>query len=90
MIQMNFFTKQKWTHRHRKQIYGYQRGNVRGGEINSEFGVNIYALPHIKWTMRTSPVVQWLRLFTPNAGGVGLIPGQGTTIPTCPMVRPKK
>ena len=28
MIQMNLFTKQKETHRHRKQIYGYQR--VRG------------------------------------------------------------
>ena len=26
MIQMNFFTKQKLTHRHRKQIYSYQRG----------------------------------------------------------------
>ena len=23
MIQMNLFTKQKQTHRHRKQIYGY-------------------------------------------------------------------
>ena len=23
-----------------------------------------------------SPVVQWLRLFAPNAGGLGLIPGQ--------------
>ena len=23
---MNLFTKQKQTHRHRKQIYGYQRG----------------------------------------------------------------
>ena len=30
MIQMNLFTKQKQTHRHRKQIYGYQRG--KGGE----------------------------------------------------------
>ena len=28
-IQMNLFTKQKQTHRHRKQIYGYQRG--KGG-----------------------------------------------------------
>ena len=28
MIQMNFFTKQKWTHRHRKRTYGYQRENV--------------------------------------------------------------
>ena len=26
----------------------------------------------------TSLVVQWLRLHTPNAGGLGLIPGQGT------------
>ena len=26
----------------------------------------------------TSLVVQWLRLHIPNAGGVGLIPGQGT------------
>ena len=28
MIQMNLFTKQ--THRHRKQIYGYQRGKGEG------------------------------------------------------------
>ena len=26
----------------------------------------------------TSLVVQWVRLCTPNAGGLGLIPGQGT------------
>ncbi|TEA36925.1 hypothetical protein DBR06_SOUSAS210044, partial [Sousa chinensis] len=26
----------------------------------------------------TSLVAQWLRLHTPNAGGPGLIPGQGT------------
>ena len=26
MIQMNLFTKQKQTHRHRKQTYGYQSG----------------------------------------------------------------
>ena len=25
-IQINLFTQQKQTHRHRKQIYGYQRG----------------------------------------------------------------
>ena len=35
MIQMNLFTKQKQTHRHRKQTYGYQRGWVR--ETNQEF-----------------------------------------------------
>ena len=42
---MNLFTKQKQTHRHRKQTYVYQRGK-RG--INQEFGVNIYILPYIK------------------------------------------
>ena len=29
----------------------------------------------------TSFVVQWLRLHASNAGGAGLIPGQGTMIP---------
>ena len=32
MIQMNLFTKQKKTHRLCKQIYGYQRGKVGGGD----------------------------------------------------------
>ena len=30
IVQMNLFTKQKQTHRHRKQTYGYQRES-RGG-----------------------------------------------------------
>ena len=30
-IQMNLFTKQKQTHRHRKQTYGCQRGKVGKG-----------------------------------------------------------
>ena len=34
----------------------------------------------------TSLVVQWLRLCTPNAGGLGLIPGQGTR-PYMPQLR---
>ena len=34
MIQMNLFTKEKQTHKHRKQTYGYQRGRG-GGVINS-------------------------------------------------------
>ena len=29
MIQMNLFTEQKQTHKHRKQTYGYERG--KGG-----------------------------------------------------------
>ena len=35
----------------------------------------------------TSLVVQWLRLHGSNAGGAGLIPGQGTKIPHA--VQPK-
>ena len=30
MTQMNSFTKQKYNHRHRKEIYGYQRGKRWG------------------------------------------------------------
>ena len=29
-IQMNLCTKQKYTYRYRKQIYGYQRGKLEG------------------------------------------------------------
>ena len=29
ITQMNLFTKQKEIHKHRKQAYGYQRGNER-------------------------------------------------------------
>ena len=40
---MNLFTKQKQTHRLRKQIYDYQRGRWGGG-INWDFGIDIYTL----------------------------------------------
>ena len=33
MIQMNLFTKQKQTHRHRKQTYGHQRGRRRRDKL---------------------------------------------------------
>ena len=33
MIQMNLYTKQKWTHRHRKQTYCYQRGKGRRDKL---------------------------------------------------------
>jgi len=29
MIEMSLFAKEKWTHGHRKQTYGYQRENKR-------------------------------------------------------------
>ena len=44
---MNLFTKQKQTHRHRKQTYGYQRGTGDRG-INQEFGINRHTLLYIK------------------------------------------
>ena len=37
MIQMNLFTKQKQTHRHRKQTYGYQRVKWGGEKTNLWF-----------------------------------------------------
>ena len=46
MLQMNLFTKQKQSHRQRKQIYGYQM--VNGGGVDWEFGINRYTLLYIK------------------------------------------
>ena len=40
MVLINLFTKQKYSHSHRKQTYSYQGG--RGGGINWEIGINIY------------------------------------------------
>ena len=45
---MNLFPKQKETHRHRKQIYGYQKGKRGRGGLNQEFGINTYTLLHVK------------------------------------------
>ena len=44
IIQMNVFTIQKQTHRHRKEMYGYQRGKEVEGGINQGFGSNTYTL----------------------------------------------
>ena len=61
--------------------------------INVSTAGNIYILKYIwgkgdcmtvvKGTdfQGTSLTVQWLRLYTPNVGGTGLIPGQGAKIP---------
>ena len=40
------------------------------------FFFNLQTLKNTEWG--TSLVVQWWRLHAPNAGGLGLIPGQGT------------
>ena len=33
MIQVNLFTKQKHTHGHKKQAYGYRRGKGEGNKL---------------------------------------------------------
>ena len=43
---MNLFTKQKQTHRHRKQMYGYQRGKRWGRRDNR------YTLLYMKYIHR--------------------------------------
>ena len=45
MMQMNLFTKQKLSHRCRKQICGYQR--EKGG-INWDIGTDIHTLLYIE------------------------------------------
>ena len=44
-MQMNLFVKQKQTHRHGKQTYGYQRRKWDGGW---KFGINRCTLLYIK------------------------------------------
>ena len=44
---LNLFTKQKHTHRCRKQTYGYQR-EKGWRRINWEFGISKYRLLYIK------------------------------------------
>ena len=39
---LNLFPNPKETHRHRKQIHGYQREKGGGKRINLEVGINIY------------------------------------------------
>ena len=42
------------------------------------------------WFIGTSLAVQWLGLHTSTAGGMGLIPGQGTKIPQAAQPKKKK
>ena len=60
---------------------------LSGAPITSQFSnLNIFN-PQVDMDIRpkvllgTSLVVQWLRLPASTAGGMGLIPGQGTKIP---------
>ena len=62
--------------RERVYLFGKQLSDKIGGQISDCFpeGKRLEV-----W--RTCLVVQWLRFCTSNAGGMGLIPGQGTKIP---------
>ena len=42
-----------------------------------------------RFSGQQSLAVQWLRFHASNAGVPGLIPGQGTKIPTCPVGQTK-
>ena len=44
MIQVNLFTRQNQTPRHRKQTYVIKRDGGMNGEVNWEVGINIYTL----------------------------------------------
>ena len=44
---MNFFTKQKQTHRFREGTYSYQWEGLRGGMVR-EFGIDMYTLLYLK------------------------------------------
>ena len=44
----------------------------------------------IKRILEMSLLVQWLRLLASTAGGMGLIPGQGTKIPHILQQKKKK
>ena len=59
---MNLFTKQKQTHRHRKQTYGYQRGKVGGNKLgvwDQQIQTTIY-----KIEKQQGPTVQHRELYS--------------------------
>ena len=49
MARMNLHTKQKQTHRYRKQSCGYQGGEEGGSEMDGKFGVGKDKILHLKW-----------------------------------------
>ena len=60
---MDLVTKQKQTHRHKKQTYDYQRGKTREG-INQEFGINRYTLLFIKQIKKQGPTARNRELYS--------------------------
>ena len=66
-----------WPNYDRSAGLGLPAAGVRGLFFMSGFKAFMFC-SILKTTWGTSPVVQWLRLCVPKAGGVGSIPGQGT------------
>ena len=61
----------------------YRLTDQRAQKETHTYMVNMFMTQEPKthihyWRQGTSLGVQWLRLHTPNAGGLGLIPGEGT------------
>ena len=63
---------QNLSKQHSHSPLSYERHDSRSQESEGA------SQPKQKWSTETSLVVQWLRLSAPNAGGLGLTPGQGT------------
>ena len=68
MIQINFLTKQKQTHRHRVQNYGHQRG--KDGE-REKLGIWDYQIYTIKYkTDEQGPTVQHRELYSISCNNI--------------------
>ena len=63
---------------------------VKGIPCIHSVGHSVEGFPLQDRNLGNSPVVQWLGLHATTTGGPGSIPGQGTKIPECCVVRPKK
>ena len=60
---MNLFMKQKQTHRHRKQTYGYQRGKGVGGDKLGVWDQQIQTTMY-KIDKQQGPTVQHRELYS--------------------------
>ena len=55
---MNLFTKQKQIHGHRKQTYGYQRGQLGAGQGDQQVHIIIYKI------RKQGPIVKHKELYS--------------------------
>ena len=60
---MNLSMKQKWTHGHREQTCGCQRGGGGGEGMEWEFGVSRCKLLYIEWITTRSDCIAWGTIF---------------------------